>query len=146
MENNKSMILIMFNILNINCSYITNKGTIIYSNGDILIEEDYVSLDNMIIPISKLTNIQKNKLLEKPIKPTIPIHKYKLVYEKIEGFRYKQPVEYIDNKTYFEYPIDSYVRNNWAKIKYENNNYNKNLQEYEYKFKKYIEYSNNIKL
>ena len=41
----------------------------------------------------------------------------------------KKLVDYINEKTYDEYPEDSYIKKNWRSIEYENKNYSKNLVE-----------------
>ena len=49
-------------------------------------------------------------------------------YEPREGFYYDQPVKRLNGKSYYEYPEDSYERENWGFIYWDSKKYNDALQ------------------
>jgi len=51
----------------------------------------------------------------------------KTFYEKREGFRFEQPVQRLNGKSYYDYPENSYERENWAYIRRESEYYNSSL-------------------
>lgn len=103
------------------------------------IKERYVNVNLKCIPISKLTSNQRLLLLTPPVKPSDLIYKFERIWkDNYTGF--KPYVDYINGKTYDEYPEDSYIKKNWRSIEYENKNYSKNLEEYYFQLKLYNEY------
>lgn len=46
-------------------------------------------------------------------------YKFEYTHEYREGYKYKQPVERVNGKEYYEYTEDSFERKNWAKLYWE---------------------------
>ena len=124
----------------------------IYSGGELyyfdennnFIVEKAVQYKLQIIPISKLNELQINELLTEPIKPLKSIYNFERIWYKkeviVQGFKgfVEDYIDYINGKSYYEYPENSYERKNWRNIEYENKNYNKNLELYYYNLKLYL--------
>ncbi len=49
-----------------------------------------------------------------------PQYIFEYTFEYKEGFRYKEPIERVNGHEYNEYPEDSFERQNWAKMYWEN--------------------------
>ena len=73
---------------------------------------------------------ERNEILTEPKLPEPLKYKFERKFEAKDGFQYPQPKEYIDDKTYFEYPADSYVRTHWRHIEYETIHYLECCNEY----------------
>ena len=56
-----------------------------------------------------------------------PKYYIKTFYEPRNGFQFKQPVERLNGKSYYEYDENSYERQNWGFLKKESYNYNQAL-------------------
>lgn len=53
-----------------------------------------------------------------------PEYYIKTSWEPIDGYNFPQPIERLNGKSYYEYPEDSYERNNWGKIYWDSRSYN----------------------
>ena len=53
-----------------------------------------------------------------------PLYYIKTFFEPREGFRFDQPVERLNGKSYYEYEQDSYERKNWGTISWDSKKYN----------------------
>lgn len=53
-----------------------------------------------------------------------PQHYIQTVYEKRSGFKFDQPVDRLNGKTYYQYPPGSFERQNWGSIYWDSYKYN----------------------
>lgn len=110
-----------------------------FDEKDNWIKEKYVTLNLRAIPVSRITPSERLLILTEPAKPSDLIYKFERIWkDNYTGF--KPYVDYINGKTYDEYPEDSYIKKNWRSIEYENKNYSKNLEEYYFQLKLYNKY------
>lgn len=57
-----------------------------------------------------------------------PVPYMQTFYEPREGFKFEQPVQRINGMSYYQYPENSFERQNWGFIYYESKKYNDTLE------------------
>ncbi len=131
-----------------NCSFLDANNMITkFVDSKVVTKQGFnVSSTHEIKWKEELTEKELVEIKTKPIKP----EKCKYLWERketyVDGYRFPQPEEYVDGKTYSEYPLDSYIRKNWRIIEYQNKNYDKKLSEYKDLMKSYKVNNERLKL
>lgn len=129
-------------------SFSTSNGTLIkYKNHQFI--EKYSYFIRSTYTTKWLEECSVEEIKELTIEPTLPIsldYVFEKRYEKKDGYYYLQPIEYVNNKTYFDYSENSYERTHWGMIEYENKHWNENVKLYHDEMEVYLKNKHNVTL
>lgn len=90
----------------------------------------YSYITGRSVLISEITPSLLDEVLTVPKEPIKPLYTFERIWQKKWEPSFTPYVEYIDGKSYYEYPLGSYIRTNWKQIEEDIKSYSEKLNDY----------------